>query len=173
MARETTTELSKVRLHVGTGIPVNATDVIKGDLYLQTDDSGAAIWQASADGGTWKLANVPDKTVTNYTTAGVYAITAAAVLGGVITRDPNGAARADTVPTPAALVAAISNPYVGKTIEFAIVNTADAAETITVTAVTDATLVGSMAIAQNESARFMARLTNVTSGSEAYTLYRV
>ncbi len=119
-----------------------------------------------------KDARIVDKmTVTTISTAGAVTFAASEVLGGIILRDPNGAGRADLVPTAANLVAAISNPNVGNAIRFTIRNTADAAETITVTTNTGATLSGTMTIAQNNSKDFLAVLTNVTSGSEAYTLY--
>jgi hypothetical protein len=103
------------------------------------------------------------------TTAGVVAYTAAQVLGGMILRDPNGAARADTVPTAALLAAALpaGAAVAGDSVEFQITNTADAAETITVTTDTGATLSGTMTIAQSASRRFRAIFTS----SSAYTLY--
>jgi hypothetical protein len=112
-------------------------------------------------------------TVTTLTTAGVVALTAAQLLGGLILRDPAGAGRADTVPAAADIVAAIPNAAVGVSFEFTIRNTADAAETITVTqdAGSTVTLSGPMTIAQNNSKRFLAVLTNVTAGSEAVTIY--
>jgi hypothetical protein len=112
-------------------------------------------------------------TVTTYNTAGVLAMTAAMLLGGLILRDPNGAGRSDTVPSAASIVAAVANAAVGVSFEFTIRNTADAAETITVAQDGGATvtLSGTMTIAQNNSKRFLAVLTNVTSGSEAVTIY--
>src|SRR5690606_28432207 len=76
-------------------------------------------------------------------------------------RDPAGANRADVTPTAAQIVAAIPDVAVGSSFEFLIVNTADAAETITVTAGTGVTLVGTMTIAQNASRRFTAIVTAV------------
>ncbi len=111
-------------------------------------------------------------TVTTYNAAGDMAMTAAQVLGGLILRDPNGAARADVLPAAAPLVAAIRGAFVGLTFEFTIRNTADAAEAITVTAPNAAvTISGTATIAQNNSKTFLVRLTNVDPGSEAYTAY--
>lgn len=112
-------------------------------------------------------------TVSNITTAGAVALTAAQLLGGLITRDPAGAGRADTVPAAAAIVAAIQNCSVGTSFEFTIRNTADAAETITVTqdAGATVTLSGTMTIAQSNSKRFLAVVTNIDSGTEAVTIY--
>lgn len=103
-------------------------------------------------------------------TAAAITMTIAQFLSGLIKRDPNGAARADLVPTAALVVAALPGAEVGSSFEFTIRNTADAAETITVTTSTGATLSGTMTIAQNNSKRFRLELTNVTPGSEAYTL---
>jgi hypothetical protein len=61
--------------------------------------------------------------------------------------------------------------------EFIIRNTADAAETITVTTNTGLTLSGTMTIAQNNSKRFLAVITaiggvnGVAAGGDAITVY--
>lgn len=110
-------------------------------------------------------------TVTTDTTASAITYTAAQLKGGMILRDPNGLGRSDVTPTAALLVAALPSAVVGTSFEFTIRNTADAAETITVTAGSGATLSGTMTIAQNNSKRFLVVLTNVTSGAEAYTVY--
>lgn len=94
-------------------------------------------------------------------TAGAATYTAAQLLGGVIARDPAGANRADVTPTAAQIVAAIPDVAVGSSFEFLIVNTADGAETITLTADAGVTLVGTMTIAQNASRRFTAIVTAV------------
>lgn len=115
-------------------------------------------------------------TVTSDATAGARTYTAAEVIGGIIVRDPNGAGRTDTLPTAALLVAALDRPRVGDTLTLAIINGADAAETITLNAgtgggfdtnQTDASRV----IPQNSSKDVYIRLTNVTAGSEAYVVY--
>lgn len=110
-------------------------------------------------------------TVTTDNTAAARTYTAAELLGGLILRDPNGAARSDVTPTAALIVAGIAGAVVGSSFEFTIRNTADAAETITVTAGTGVTLSGTMTIAQNNSKRFLAVCTNVGSGTEAVTVY--
>lgn len=103
-------------------------------------------------------------------TAAAVTFTAAQVLGGLILRDPAGAGRADLLPTAAALKAAINTPMVGTSFEFTIRNTADAAETITVTTNTGLTLSGTMTIAQNNSKRFLAVFTAI-GDSPAITVY--
>lgn len=110
-------------------------------------------------------------TVTTKTTAGAVTYSAAELLGGLILRDPAGAGRSDVTPTAALIVAGISGAIVGSSFEFTIRNTADDAETITVTAGSGVTLSGTMTIAQNNSKRFLAVVTNIGSGTEAVTIY--
>lgn len=105
------------------------------------------------------------------TTAGAATLTAAQLLGGIILRDPAGDNRSDVLPTAALLVAAIAGCVVGTALEFTIRNTADAAETITVTAGSGGTVSGTATIAQDNSKRFLVVITNVGSGTEAYTAY--
>jgi len=110
--------------------------------------------------------------VTTNNTASDQTYTAAQIIAGMILRDPNGGARSDTLPTAANIVAAIPGAVVGTGFEFTIRNTADASETITVaTPGAPVTLSGTMTIAQNNSKRFLVLLTNVSSGTEAVTVY--
>jgi len=116
-------------------------------------------------------------------TAGNLTITSAMLLNGILARDPAGSNRTDTLPTAALLVAALGGPsatakdgkaFVGLSFETLIVNTADAAETITLAAGTGGTAGNTnvtTAFGQNTSKRLIFRLTNVTSGAEAYTVY--
>jgi hypothetical protein len=110
-------------------------------------------------------------TVTTDATAGTRTYTAAELYGKLILRDPNGGARSDVLPTAATIVAAIPGCIVGSEFEFTLRNTADAAETITLTAGSGDTLSGTMTIAQNNSKRFMVRVDNASSGTEAVTIY--
>lgn len=112
------------------------------------------------------------QTATTVSTAGAGTLTAAAILGGLILRDPNGGDRTDTTHTAAQLVAAAVGCAVDDTMEFMIVNTADAAETITLAGGSGVTLVpATITIAQNEVYRGKLRFTNVTGSSEAVTIY--
>jgi len=110
-------------------------------------------------------------TVTTDTTAGANTWSAAELIGGMLLRDPAGDNRADVTPTAAQIVAGIAGAIVGSSFEFTIRNTADAAETITLTAGAGVTLSGTMTIAQNNSKRFLAVCTNVTGAAEAVTIY--
>lgn len=110
-------------------------------------------------------------TVATKTTAGVVTYTAAELVGGLILRDPNGAARSDVTPTAAQIVGAITGATATSSFEFIIRNDADAAETITLTAGAGVTISGTATIAQNNSKRFRAVITNAGSGTEAVTIY--
>jgi len=115
----------------------------------------------------------PTTNPTTSTTAGVVTYTPGALLGQLILRDPNGAARSDVLPTAADLVAAIPGATIGTSFVFYIRNDADAAETITLTAGTGGTVTGggTMTVAQNNLKAFMIRFTAVQPGSEAYIVY--
>ena len=96
--------------------------------------------------------------------------TIAQLLGGLVLRDPSGSARSDVTPTAAAIVGGLSSAAIGTSFRFVIANTADAAETITLTAGTNVKLSGAMTIAQNKSREFLAVCTNVTGSSEAVSI---
>jgi len=110
---------------------------------------------------------MPFQTVTTKTTAGVVTYTAAELLGGLILRDPNGAGRSDVTPTAALIIAGMPGASIGNSFRFVIRNTADAAETITITAGSNVTLSGTMTIAQNNSKEFLA----VVTGTGTVTIY--
>jgi hypothetical protein len=108
-------------------------------------------------------------TVTTNTTASAQTYTAAQIIGGLILRDPNGAGRSDVTPTAALIYAALGSPakYTDISFDFTVRNTADAAETITLTAGTGVTLSGTMTIAQNNSKTFRV----VVNSPTAVTVY--
>ena len=127
------------------------------------DDVGTVLLTGPHPIGSGTL--IGQSTVSTITTAGAATYTAAQLLGGLILRDPAGGARSDVTPTAALIIAAIDQAGVGNSFEFTIRNTADAAETITVTAGTDVTLSGTMTIAQNNSKRFLCVVTSDTEVS--------
>lgn len=110
-------------------------------------------------------------TVTTKSTAGNVTYSAAELVGGLILRDPAGDNRADVSPTAAQIVGAVAAAIATSSFRFTIRNTADAAETITLTAGAGVTLSGTMTIAQNNSKEFLAVITNAGSGTEAVTIY--
>jgi len=71
--------------------------------------------------------------------------------------------RTFNISTAAAIVAAIDNCEIGDAVWFDIRNEADAAETITVTTATGLTLTGTMTIAQNNTRRFIAVVTALST----------
>jgi len=102
-------------------------------------------------------------------TAANVTYTVAQVLGGLITRAGNGAARTDTLPKAADLVAAINGAMVGTSFELVIRNNSATAVSITLAAGTGGTLdPTTTTIAQNNAKTYSFIFTNVTPGSEAY-----
>lgn len=105
--------------------------------------------------------------------------TAAQLLSGFIIRQV-GTGRTDTLPTAALLVAAIQGVMVGHSFNFRVRNTSSSSVNITVAAGTGGTFGGTISgihygtqtatIAQNADRMFKVIFTNVTAGSEAYTL---
>lgn len=110
-------------------------------------------------------------TISAVATAANAVYTAAQMWGGLIARDPSGGDRTDSTDTAANIVSGIVGAEVGSSFKFSVDNTANADETITVTAGTGVTLSGVMTIQQNETRSFMAVCTNITGSSEAVTLY--
>ena len=93
------------------------------------------------------------------------------MLGGLLLRDAAGGARCDVTPTAAAIVAGIPCAANGDTFEVTIVNTADMAEAITLTAGCGVTLIpAALVTAQDESLHLIVRLVDVGC-SEAVTMY--
>lgn len=112
----------------------------------------------------------------SYATAGNQTYTVTDILSSVIVRDTAGGNRTDVLPTAALLVAGMKNPRVGDIVDCLIVNGADAAETLTLSAGSGGAFdtnqtASSRVIGQNGSKLVRIRLTNVTSGSEAYVVY--
>jgi hypothetical protein len=96
------------------------------------------------------------------------------IIGGLIVHNGTGNATG-TVPTAAALAAAILNPQVGDTIECLIIN-GGASGNITVTANTGATFDANQVtlsqVIQPISSKYVVmRFTNTTPGSQAYVIY--
>ena len=97
-------------------------------------------------------------------------ITAAQLITGILDGTPTSAATY-TLPTAALLVAGIANCKVGSSFFFAVNNKAGGAYTITVAAGSGGTADGTLTVAQNVIRLFLVIITNVTSSSEAYSVY--
>ena len=122
------------------------------------------------------LANGAITPIAMKTTAEVALADAAATLtatqmidSGILKMTPS-VARILTTPTAAELLAGCKGAQVGTWFEFVVISLA--AFTVTIAAGANVTLVGGM-VASNASARFRARFTNVGTGTEAVTIYRV
>ena len=163
-------EAENVALTIGT----DQTISVEGNIIRASDD-GATITMDTSDnvkiGGQLLSAafNADFVTVTTDSTAGANTWSAAEFIGGLCLRDPAGDNRSDVTPTAAQIVAAIPQAVAGTSFRVIIRNTADADETITVTAGSGVTLSGTMTIAQNNTKEFLCVITNVSS--EAATLY--
>ena len=105
--------------------------------------------------------------LTNLTTAGALTYSAAQIATGLITRDPAGASRTDVTATALDLIAG-GVFEVGDTFTCMLINTADAAEVITLEGGVGVTIsnVG-QTVAQNEAALLVFRMVSTT----AVTLY--
>lgn len=151
----------------------NAATTTSPSITATGDDTNISLKLGSK--GTGKIVATSALTrffsVNTNTTASDQTYTAAQIIAGMILRDPNGGARQDTLPTAADLLAAIPGAIVGTGFEFVLRNTADANETITVAAGAGGTVSGTATVAQSNSKRFLVVLTNIGTGTEAYTAY--
>jgi hypothetical protein len=163
----------------GLTVTAGGATITAGGLTVTAGGATVTAGGLTVNGGDVLLrggnALVNKVTTTNITTAGAGTYSAANLLGGRITRDPNGLDRTDTTDTAANIVGAITGASVGDSFICVVENTADALEAITLaggTGVTLERLDGTGAtIAQNGSAVLLFVLTNVTSGSEAVSAY--
>lgn len=125
-----------------------------------------------SDTGAWQLHGsglfLPGAVPTQEATAGAATYTTAQILAGIIDRDPNGASRTDVTPTAALIIANCGLEQNGDIVWCWLINTADAAETITLSAGAGVTIsnVG-QTLAQNESAQLIFQRT----GAAAVKLY--
>lgn len=103
----------------------------------------------------------PDPVALNATGA----VTAAAILGGIVT-STTGAAVAGTIPTGTVMEAA-SDWAIGDAIDWSVINTGG--NTFTVTAATDHTIVGVAAVVTVTSGRFRTRKT----ATNTFVTYRI
>lgn len=115
-------------------------------------------------------------TTTTITTSGNTTYTASQVLGGVISRDPNGAQRTDTTPTAAQIVSEMSSKNsaveANSSFRFVINNTGTLTnEKLTISAGTGVTLIGMPRIEIGRAVTIIVVATNVTASSEAVSLY--
>lgn len=116
--------------------------------------------------GRWEQAVNALNTDSAHGGAGAHTLVVADLSRGFIDHDPEGST-ALTTPTAEEIVGAFPTKPVGFTLQLYIRNTADAAETLTLTGGTGVTVSGDAGIGQNESMLVLFRLDNVSAGTEA------
>lgn len=126
-----------------------------------TDQTGAI--NALAD-----LANQTAQTAYNAQTTGARTLTAAQFVNGIVNQGGTPGAIAVTTPTAAAIVAALKNAQANSAFDFVLLNNGD--NTVTITAGSGVTLVGTVAVPAATNQIFRGVVTVATSGSEAVTL---
>lgn len=110
---------------------------------------------------------------TQITTSGAATYTAEQLLGGMISRSPNGANRTDALPTAALLQTAFPEVQVNDTLRFYVYNSAGSgAYTVTVQAGASGTLVGSGVIGTGMIKEFLLRFTAIGT-TPTYTCYQI
>ena len=98
-------------------------------------------------------------------------LTIGQVLAAIFTIAPT-ATRTLTLPTAALAVAGVPAPQIGDAIDFTIINT-DATNIAVLAPGTGGSIVGNPNVEGAASGNFRLRFTNVTGGTEAYTVYRL
>ena len=105
-------------------------------------------------------------------TAGA-SLTASELLSGIITITLSDAANF-TFPTAASVVSAMVGPSANQAFDFNVINTNSSnAGTLVVLSSNVPTLVGAMAVAAATSGHFRVKIGTATSGSEAYSVFRL
>lgn len=113
----------------------------------------------------------PTITITPEGAAGNTTYTVAEILSGLLNRDALSAAKADTLPTAAQIIAGINGCQVGTSFRTIIRNTSAAAGSVTLTTNTGLTLVGTMVVPFQSLQELLFVVTNVTPGAEAVSVY--
>lgn len=96
-------------------------------------------------------------------------LTAAEMVQSIVGQSGTNGALSISTATAAAIVALIPNAQVGSHFSFTINNAND--NTMTLTAGTGITLVGTTAVPTNKSQTYSGIVTNATAGAEAVTIY--
>lgn len=116
----------------------------------------------------------PNMTVSTLTAGQANTLTVAQMLGGFIVFDTSSGARNLTLPSAAAIVAAIQGCQVGTSFRFLVKNTSAGAGTITLVAGTGVTLTpASPTVTFGQAREFLVNVTKNTYGSEAVTVYTI
>lgn len=135
---------SSMTLLGDTVLPAGSTRVLTA---IRTGASAATVIATNPLAVPSQVGNVASSNATNSDQT----YTAAQVVGGYLLRTL-GANRTDTLPTGSAITTALPSLGVGSTFDFVIKNGSGGAFTITLAGASGTTLIGSIAIAQNETA---------------------
>jgi hypothetical protein len=143
-----------------TGVPSGGTHSL--------DVAGTSVFEVA--GGVVRSKQPFVEEMTQTATVGTATLTIAQLLTKVIDGTPTAAATY-TLPTPALLVAGITDCQVGDSFTFLVNNKSTGANTITIAEGSGATSDGTLTVAQNVIRPFVVIVTNVTASSEAYFVY--
>ena len=152
-----------------TGADVNLNASSNSNTNINTGNSTGTIEIGNNASGGLRIGT--SKVTRNYptepTTGGNTTLTASQVFdAGIYVLNSNGNV---TFPTATSLVAAMPSPKVGDVINFVIATTGNFDATV---AVGSGGTIGSQSTSPNRTTRYLfIRITNVSSGSEAYTIY--
>lgn len=157
-----------VRVESGT---TNAAPVVRG--YSDVNDHVSMQLAGKGFGKVFQLSTIEILDQVPDNTAGDVVYSANAVLGGFLLRDPNGAARADTLPTASAILALIPQHFDNISFKLKIHNEGSATETITINAGAGITLVGDFVIQPGTTREFFFHVTDtaIMGGTDAITVY--
>lgn len=169
---------TEITLGAGGAASAGTSNGGKGGSFVLTPGAGGTSAGGTAGNAGQFFLRGPvamKRSVTAMTTTAT--ITAAALLGGIITANQGGAGAATyTMPTGTAFQAALPGDYEnGDSWEFSVTNiSTDAAEDVTVAGDTGMTLVGSGVIASNAAAtdRSAATFVIIRTGANAFSFYR-
>ncbi len=134
-------------------------------MAISNGAGGYQLGAGNRDETTMGYAAVPQTATATAT------LTAAQVVGGVLVANPSTSAATYTLPTAAAIDAALPNAIVGSTFDLNIVNIGTSSGAVTLATATGLTDGGNafVAVAVTSSAAFRFRKT----GDAAYTVYKI
>lgn len=173
----TLTQLSVLATNTATGAELSTLAGVTAGVVAA---SKAVVVDASKDAASFgflRAAQVVKQqgAPTSINTAGATTLTIAQLLTGILVIDCNGAGRTVTFPTAALVVPGVRGAAVGDVLEVRIINSSDAAESITLAegagGTWDANFLALKTIVQNASRTCYLRITNIGAATEAYVLY--
>jgi hypothetical protein len=157
-----------VRVESGT---TNAAPVVRG--YSDVNDHVSMQLAGKGFGKVFQLSTIEILDQVPNSTAGDVTYSANAILGGLQIRDPNGAARVDTIPSATTILAQIPQHFDNLSFTLKIRNEGTTGETITLAASTGITLVGDCIIQPDTTREFFFHITDtaIMGGTDAITVY--